>query len=69
MQLDLRCNRYEWLFFADYDVGDDLQDGEGQLLFSLMALTCYHSEREPVIGTTVHPLRMSLFVYLDFMTV
>ena len=57
------------------NVNDKNKDGDSQVLLSLMALTYYHCEREPMIGAIVHPLRVSLFCVprfyniLDFFSV
>ena len=41
------------------NVEDDLDDGDGQLFMSLSASVFLPQEREPVLGGTVHPLRVS----------
>ena len=64
MQLDLYCNRCA---LQIKNVNGKNKDGDCQVLLSLMALTYYHCEREPMIGAIVHPLRV-YFVYLGFMT-
>ena len=48
------------------NVNDKNEDGDGQVLLSLMALTYYHREMEPMIGAIVHPLRVSLFCVPEF---
>ena len=51
------------------NIEDRIDDGEGQLLLSLLASMFMHREREPLIGAIVHPLRVSFcFVYVNFLT-
>ena len=62
MHFDLSYNRCAWLFLQIKNEGDDIDDGAGQLLLSLMAMMFSRCDRgDPIIGTTIHPLRMSLF--------
>ena len=61
MQLDLSCNRCAWLFLQIKNEGDDIDDGAGQLLLSLMAEMFFRRERrDPLMGATIHPLHVSL---------
>ena len=64
MQLDPYCNRCA---LQIKNVNGKNKGGDCQVLLSLMALTYYYCQREPMIGAIVHPLRVC-FVYLDFMT-